>query len=113
MLSDKIIEIIKENGFTYNIQHQVDEDYYIELNQDTPAGEDWWYTVWFDGTDEDFINSLRKGVYDFDIDEEVELWVNSRGKNGVPSSIKVLVEDAEWKLKQLKILLNTLEKIEL
>lgn len=110
MLSDKILEIIENSGFVYNLVHQKDKDVYIELNQDTPAGEDWWCTISFNGTDEDFINSMRKFVYSFDIDEEVEIWIDSRGKNGVPSSIKVLVEDAEWKYKQLENLLDTLER---
>lgn len=110
ILSDNILKIIEENGFAYDIEYQVDEDYCVELGQYTPAGEDWWYTIWFNGSDEDFINSLRKLVYDFDVDDEAEVWIHSRGKNGVSSSIKVLVEDAEWKYKQLENLLDALER---
>lgn len=109
-LNNEILEIIEKRGFIYNEYQEKDEDVYIELNQYTPAGEDWQRTIWFDGTDEDFINSMRKFVYEFDVDEEVEIWIGSRGKNGVPSSIKVLVEDAEWKYKQLENLLEALER---
>lgn len=31
----------------------------------------------------------------FDVDEHVELWVGSRGQNGVPGTIRELLEDAE------------------
>ena len=42
-------------------------------------------------------------------DEEVEIWIPSRGKNGVPSSISTLLHDAEWKLEQLESLLSDLQ----
>ena len=44
------------------------------------------------------------------IDEEVEIWIDIRGTRGVPSSIKSLLEDAEWKLEKLKELLKEVTK---
>ena len=43
-------------------------------------------------------------------DWEVEIWISSRGQNGVPSSISALVHDAEWKLEQLESLLSDLQR---
>ena len=111
-LSKKILDVLENNGFNYGEITEQNEDYYIEINQDTPAGEDWIVTIWFDGDDESFINSFRKFVESFDIDEEVELWIESRGKNGVPSSVRELVEDAEWKKETLGKTLKDLEDID-
>jgi hypothetical protein len=111
-LNDKIIEVLETNNFSvYEITKQGD-DYYIEISQYTPLGEDWWVTVWFDGTDNGFIESIREIYENFDVDEETEIWIESRGKNGVPNSIKALVEDAEWKQATLGELASDFEKIE-
>lgn len=108
-LSNTIAEILEDNGFNYNEIEEQDEKYYIELNNNTPAGEDWWMTVWFDGTDKGFVDAVEEITTNFDIDEEVEIWIPSRGKNGVPSSISTLLHDAEWKLEQLESLLSDLQ----
>ena len=107
----KIINVLENNDFgTDEITKQGDK-YYMEINQYTPEGEDWNECIWFDGTDKGFIDSLEERIDNFDIDEEVEIWVDSRGKNGVPSSIKALIEDAEWKFKTLKNILNELKSL--
>ena len=111
-LNEKIIEDIEDNGFCYSAVVEQDNGFYIELYQDTPAGEDWHVTIWFNGSNNEFINSFRKYVEDFDVDEEAEIWIESRGECGVPSSIRVLVDDAEWKEERLQTLLKNLEDIE-
>ena len=110
-LSKKILDILEDNGFSCEKITEQDKKYYIEINQNTPAGEDWWTTIWFDGTSAGFIDSLEEIVSDFDVDEEVEIWIPSRGKNGVPNSIETLVEDAKWKLKQLEDLMINLKEV--
>lgn len=109
-LNNTIAEILEYNGFNYNEVTEQDGKYYIELNNNTPLGEDWWLTVWFDGTDKSFVDAIEKITTNFDIDEEVEIWIPLRGKNGVPSSISALVQDAEWKLEQLESLLSDLQR---
>ena len=47
----------------------------------------------------------------FDVDEEAEKWIDHRGKNGVPSSIKVLVEDQKWKENKLEDLWRELSAV--
>lgn len=96
-LSNTISEILEYNGFSYNEVEEQDGEYYIELNNGTPEGEDWWVTVWFDGTDKSFVDAVEEITTNFDIDEEVEIYIPSRGQNGVPSSISALVHDAEWR----------------
>lgn len=109
-LNNTIAEILEYNGFNYNEVTEQDGKYYIELNNNTPLGEDWWLTVWFDGTDKSFVDAIEKITTNFDIDEEMEIWIPLRGKNGVPSSISALVQDAEWKLEQLESLLSDLQR---
>ena len=112
-LNDKVIEIMENNGFTIHEVTKQGNDFYVEINQGTPIGEDWWEVIWFDGTDETFIEAVRERYNNFDVDEETEIWIENRGKRGVPSSIKALVEDAEWKESTLGELVDELEELEL
>lgn len=113
-LHKKIIELLENNGFSVNdVEQNGESGYYVELNQSTPEGEDWWVTITYDGTDEDFIREFKTYADYFDVDEEVEIWVDSRGKNGVPSSIRALVEDAEWKEETLKNTADDLDELNL
>lgn len=111
-LNEKIIEVIENNGFCCSAVVEQDNGFYIELYQDTPAGEDWHVTIWFNGSDNDFINSFIRYSETFDVDEEAEIWIKSRGKHGVPSSISVLVKDAEWKKETLGKMLKDLEDLD-
>lgn len=111
-LNNKVIEIVENNGFSIHEVEKQGNDFYVEINQGTPLGEDWWEIIWFDGTDKGFIEAVRERYTNFDVDEETEIWIENRGKNGVPSSIKALVEDAEWKESTLDELADELEKLE-
>lgn len=81
----------------------------IDLGQYTPLGEDWFESFDWSSASK-FIASLEERINNFDIDEEASIWIDLRGKNGVPDSIKGLVEDAEWKLGKLKDLLKEVTK---
>jgi hypothetical protein len=99
-LNENIVRILEDNGFyvgkpDYSNQHK---EYCIEINQSTDLGEDWWMTLWYDGTDEDFIQKFETLVENFDPDEEAEIFIEMRGKNGVPDSIRAILDDQVWKL---------------
>lgn len=100
-LSDKIIEIVENNGFLVGEVEKQGNDFYVEINQSTPLGEDWWEVIWFDGTSQGFIKALRERYNNFDVDEEAEVYIDNRGKNGIPDSIRDLLDDAVWKEKTL------------
>ena len=70
-------------------------EYYAELEFGSDAGEDFVFDVWFDGTWNDFVAKFRQYAADFDPDEHAAMWVDSRGKNGVPDSIRALINDAD------------------
>lgn len=101
-LKKDIIKILEKNDFVIGEIIKENNSIYVDLNQSTPLGEDWWISIFFNGTNNGFIQEFYNRAYDFDIDEEVEIFVQGRGKNGIPSSIVDLVEDAKWKQKTLE-----------
>lgn len=110
-LPKKVQAILEKHGFVHRNDWEVvkqNNDYYANLNQDTPAGEDWWVTIWFDGTTKGFIQAVKDYYTGFDIDEEAEMFIEFRGENGVPSSIMTIVHDQEWKEKTLEQLSDAL-----
>lgn len=70
------------------------DDGYIEFEKYSPAGEDFYFTV-EGNVEEGVAKKVREFAYDFDPDEHAEMWVESRGKRGVPNSIRTLVDDAD------------------
>lgn len=115
-LSQRIVKVLEAHDIsvcgeiterTYN-----NDGYDVELETYSPEGEDVIISLIYDGTEEDFIKQFESYVNDFDADEHAEMWVNSRGKNGVPDSIKDLLEDAEWIKSTLKEVADDLENID-
>lgn len=109
-LNDKIIGIVESNNFYISEITKQHDSYYVDINQYTPCGEDWWETVQFDGTNKGFIEAVEERYKTFDVNEEAEVYIDMRGTNGVPNSIRDLIEDAEWKKSMLKQLANELKK---
>jgi len=110
--SKEIIKVLEDAGFNIGEITEQDGEYYVELSQYTPEGEDWYVIIWFDDTEEDFIKSVRTYADNFDVDEEVEPYIEMRGQRGVPNSISALLEDAKWKEKTLEDLADALEAID-
>lgn len=84
------------------------EDGSVELEKYSPAGEDFTFGV---GSDR-FVEEVKEYAAYFDVDEHVEMWVDSRGKKGAPSGVRELVEDAEAIDKMLKELAAALAEVE-
>ena len=104
-LSEKSIEVLEAHDIslcgeiserTYN-----NDGYDVELETYSPEGEDVIIPLIYDGTEEDFIRQFERYAEDFDAEEHAEMWIEGRGKNGVPDSIKDLLEDAEWQKEML------------
>lgn len=60
------------------------EDDRVELENYSPAGEDLIICV----DVPDFPKSVAEYADGFDVDEHVELWIESRGKDGVPGTAR-------------------------
>lgn len=91
----EMLSLLEKNDFTILSTDEQDGEYVSELETYSPAGEDVIITLWHDGTTEDFIHSFYQYAIDFDPDEHAEMWIESRGKNGVPSSIRDMIADAD------------------
>ena len=106
-LSKEIIEVIEKEGFTVLVSKQ-QNGYCADLNQSTPLGEDWWVGFVFDETEKDFVNEVSDYYFGFDPDDEVEFYIQNRGENGIPNSIRSLLNDQDWKDEKLKSLSDAL-----
>lgn len=99
-LSKRIEELLEKHDFNLcgDITERYSEkgQYDIELETYSPEGEDVIVSLIYDGTDEGFIAAFVEYANQFDAEEHAEMWIEYRGKNGVPESIKDLLEDAEW-----------------
>lgn len=103
---EKLKEVMIDNGFTICGENEP----MWELRQYTLAGEDWIVELEVNNDVNTLITSLKEYVDNFDVDEEVAIFIEMRGTHGVPSSIRTLLEDAEWKYETLKNLLKDVEK---
>lgn len=94
----RIEEALSEMGvkFKYTLPTEDTCGYVlIEFWTDT-AGQDivYEYDGW-DGTAEDLVKDFIRDAENYDVDEEVVLYVNMRGQKGVPSSVMDLLEDCQ------------------
>lgn len=85
-LSDKIVDICESKGWFVT----VDGDD-VELQQYSPLGEDFFFSV----RAKSFVRDVLEYAHDFNPDKHAEMWVESRGTNGVPNSIRQLIDDAD------------------
>lgn len=93
-----ISNILEENGMSSRIHKSDDSDNrsYAEIEFTFDNGEDVVFTVDYATNDFlSFIQGFRDCANDYDPDEHVEMWIPYRGKNGVPKSIRTLLNDAD------------------
>ena len=78
----------------------------IDLKNRSPAGEDLIFNI--EGSD--IALEVKALALYFDPDEHAAMWVGSRGRNGVPSSILTIIKDAYAIKNMLNELAKALEK---
>lgn len=93
----RIEEILDDLGVRYDYyKNENRDDWYgiVEFwtdtsNQDIPTEFD------FDGTAEDFVKKFVECADSYDVDEQVEIFSPMRGQQGVPKTIKEIIEDCQ------------------
>lgn len=96
MLNNKITKVLKNNEVKLSKKYEADNnEFYHEVEFYSDAGEDVVETVFYNGTSKDFVRAFKEMADDFDADEHAEMWIDLRGKRGVPDSIRVLINDAD------------------
>ncbi|MEE3484575.1 MAG: hypothetical protein VZQ98_09680 [Bacteroidales bacterium] len=87
----RIEEVLDNMGISYEIKK---DSALIEFWTDT-AGQDIPVEIDYDGTVENLVDKFTAYAENYDVDDEVEIYVNMRGENGVPSSIRELLDDCQ------------------
>ena len=96
MLNKKITKVLGNNRVKLSEKYEADNnEFFQEVEFYSDAGEDVVETVFYNGTSKDFIRAFREMAMIFDADEHAAMWVDLRGKSGVPDSIRVLIDDAD------------------
>ncbi len=91
---------------------EIDSDGDVMLENWSPAGED---LVFYVEKDEEFVDGVKRLAADFDPDDHAEMFVNRRGQNGIPRTIRELIDDADAidrMLQELAAALAETEEIE-
>lgn len=101
-MDKKIIDVLEKQDFNVN-----ETENEIELEWYSPEGEDFVIYV----SNDDFVNDFIIQTNIFDPDEHAEMWINMRGKNGVPNSIRALLNDADAIKKHLLETCNLLREV--
>lgn len=102
MIEPKYVDAIENAGWMILDN---EDDVGVELEQYSPAGEDF---VFYSDLD-DFPDSAIQYARDFDVDEHVVDKIEVRGQGGCPSSIQELLDDAVAIQKMLNDLADALE----
>lgn len=86
-MNQRLIDKCEALGWSVNCY-----DEYVEISQQSPAGEDFSFTV----DEKDFVENVKQYAADFDPDEHIAIWIEAKvsGMPGVPN-IRELVHDAE------------------
>ena len=100
-LSEKVIDVLENNGWRlcsvekWCSSFPEDGEYYAEVEAYSPAGEDYVFTVWFNGFSADFIEKVCEHAEEYDADDHAADLVQYRGQRGVPNSVREIIDDAE------------------
>ena len=104
-LFERIEAVLDDSEVRYEIE---ETSGYVEFWTDT-AGQDIRVDIEYDGTPEDFVSRFAEYAENYNVDDEVELYVDMRGKSGIPDTIRELINDCE---EAKNTLMSIAEKLE-
>lgn len=94
---ERVKEVFDDLGFgRYDWRKNKDNTWYgiFEFWTDT-ADQDIPTEIDFNGTAEDFTKKFVEAAENYNVDDEVETYVDMRGKNGVPNTVRELLNDCQ------------------
>lgn len=107
---EEIYDVLDNMNIKYDTNYCDSEtEALIEFWTDT-AGQDFPTEFDYDGSPEDFVEQFTERAENYDVDEEVELYVNMRGKNGVPNTVRELLDDCQEAKDTLMEIADKLQK---
>ena len=109
---DDLKNIIEKDGWTVDTSEQSGKTVW-EIRQYTPLGEDWSFIIFFDGTTQDAIDEIKSYAHNFDAEDEQQLYIDMRGRHGIPDDVEALEADGEWKEEQLDNLADKLSELDI
>lgn len=94
---DDFLKKALDLNWSYNLYKEDDGRTYAEMEKYSPLGEDFGMIIDFSEENpvDTFMNDLQDYYYCFDAEEHAEIRIDNRGKNGIPYSIKDLLDDAK------------------
>lgn len=95
MLSEKTFNVLEENDITVYNRTEQDGEFCRKIEFISDDGEHIIGAIWYDGTDNGFIDAFRCLADNFDADEHAEMWITKSGNKGIPEDIRALIDDAE------------------
>ena len=99
-LEKRVEEALAESDFTFTVEDD-GPNHYVLFRASSPAGEDvcleetWSKADFPELTMADLVVFVENEANHYNADEHAELWIETRGSNGVPSTIRDLLDDAE------------------
>lgn len=111
---DDFLEKVYDLDWSYNLYKEDDNCTYVEMKKYSPLGEDYSMIIYFDKEDSvnTFMDGLKEYYLTFDPDDHAAMWIENRGKNGTPDSIRDLLDDAENIKEMIGELIRYLEDVD-
>lgn len=96
MLTDNTFYIFESKGIRISERDDLDgTEYARTIEIPLPAGADFSQTIYYNGTDEDFIREFCKIEKEFNHDDYTAELIPDRGTLGIPNSIRTILDNAE------------------
>lgn len=97
VISERIIDLLEKNDIQIlcGISDSYENEYEIDLQFYSDAGEDFNFSLYDITDDASFIREFENYAESFDADEHASFYIENRGTHGIPDDIKTLIEDAE------------------
>lgn len=94
-----VSKLLEKLGFELDVEFEDLCCYTATISQYTPAGEDWSFTICFNGSQDNLVDKLHEYLENYNPGEEFAMWVEAKYHNsvaGIPD-IESLYEDCKWK----------------